>query len=265
METKELESLKMWFTNYVQEFDSDDKDISKNLALKLEHTKRVCKEIVGLGKELQLNEGQLCLAEAMALFHDVGRFEQYTKYRTYLDMKSENHAELGVKVLNKNQVLKNMQAEERSLIEKAVSYHNRKELPVDETEQCLFYTKLLRDADKLDIWKVVTDYYQNKTGEENGAIVFELPDTNDFSDDACKNLISGKLVDVNQIRCVNDFRLLQISWIYDINFIPTFHRIRERKYLEIIREFLIESKRIDHVLEIALDYIDGRLKNDKGF
>ncbi len=260
MEANELKVLKEWFRKYAIGFQTNDKDINKNLKLKQAHTKRVCHEIVGIGKELHLNESQLCLAEAMALFHDVGRFEQYTKYRTYLDMKSENHAELGVKVLYKHQVLKKLKDNERVLIEKAVSYHNRKELPVNETEECLFYTKLLRDADKLDIWKVVTDYYQRKPEEENGAIVFELPDTDDFSDDACNNLISGKLVDVNQIRCINDFRLLQMSWVYDINFKPTFIRIRERKYLEIIREFLIESKKIDYVLEIALDYIDEKIE-----
>jgi len=263
MKANELKALKDWFTKYAHEFQTENKDINKNLILKQEHTQRVCQEIVAIGKELHLNEGQLFLAEAMALFHDVGRFEQYTKYRTYLDMKSENHAELGVKVLNKNQVLKNIRAEERMLIEKAVFYHNRKDLPNDETEECLFFSKLLRDADKLDIWKVVTDYYQRKTGEENGAIVFGLPDTKDFSDDACNNLISRKLVDVNQIKCVNDFRLLQISWIYDINFVPTFRRIRERKYLEIIREFLIESKKIDSALELALDYIDHRIETTK--
>ena len=260
MNSNELELLKDWFTNYTKKFQLDDKDINKNLKLKQEHTLRVCREIVGLGKELNLTEEQLCLAETMALFHDIGRFEQYTKYRTYLDMKSENHAELGVKVLTRNQVLKNTCEEERLLIEKAISYHNRKELPVNESEECLFFSKLLRDADKLDIWKVVIDYYKRKTGEENGAIVFGLPDTEDFSGDAINNLISHKLVDVNQIRCVNDFRLLQISWIYDINFIPTFRRIRERKYLQTIRKFLIQSEKIDYALELALDYITYRIE-----
>jgi hypothetical protein len=260
MNSNELELLKEWFRQYTKKFQPDDKDINKNLKLKHEHTFRVCREIVGLGKELHLPEAQLFLAEAMALFHDIGRFEQYTKYRTYLDMESENHAELGVKVLKKNQVLKNTREEERILIEKAVSYHNRKELPVNESEECLFFSKLLRDADKLDIWKVVIDYYKRKTGEENGAIVFGLPDTENFSDDAINNLISRKLVDVNQIRCVNDFRLLQISWIYDINFVPTFRRIRERKYLQTIRKYLIPSEKIDYALELALEYVDEKIK-----
>jgi len=30
----------------------------------------------------------------------------------------------------------------------AVAYHNHTELPRGETERCLFFTKLLRDADK---------------------------------------------------------------------------------------------------------------------
>ena len=256
MKQNELEALKKWFNNYVHEFKSDDKDISKNLKLKLAHTHRVCLEILSIGKELKLNDSQLNLAEAMALFHDVGRFEQYAKYRTYLDMKSENHAELVVKILKQKQIVRSRSVKEQFLIEKAISNHKRKEVPVDESdEECLFCSRLLRDADKLVIWKVVTEYYQKKTGEGNGAIVFGLPDTDKFSDDACNNLLSKKVVEINQISTVNDLRLLQIGWIYDVTFPATFRKVLERHYLKAIRDHLPSSDKIDNILKIAYDYI----------
>lgn len=35
----------------------------------------------------------------IGLFHDVGRFYQFTVYRTFNDALSENHAKLGLKVI----------------------------------------------------------------------------------------------------------------------------------------------------------------------
>ena len=59
--------------------------------LKEKHSLRVCNEILNIGKNHNLTDNNLRLAEAMALFHDIGRFEQYTRYQTFVDKKSENH------------------------------------------------------------------------------------------------------------------------------------------------------------------------------
>jgi hypothetical protein len=70
-----------------------------------------------------------------------------------------------------------------NLLLSVILYHNRAELPEDETEGCLFFAKLLRDADKLDIWRVVTDYYHNKNGHQNSSIELDLPDIPEISDE----------------------------------------------------------------------------------
>ncbi|MBN2350648.1 MAG: HD domain-containing protein, partial [Bacteroidales bacterium] len=93
-----LTELQEWFINYVQTFYNRKTEIQQNIVLKKEHTHRVCKEIVAIGQELKLNNDELQLSEIIALLHDVGRFEQYARYRTFMDSKSENHAELGVKI-----------------------------------------------------------------------------------------------------------------------------------------------------------------------
>ncbi|MBL7226115.1 MAG: HD domain-containing protein [Desulfobacteraceae bacterium] len=43
--------------------------------LKADHTSRVCEAIVNIGRSLDLSREDLCLAEAAALLHDIGRFE----------------------------------------------------------------------------------------------------------------------------------------------------------------------------------------------
>ncbi|MEA1926727.1 MAG: HD family phosphohydrolase, partial [Candidatus Auribacterota bacterium] len=147
----------------------------------------------------------------------------------------------------------------RDLILRSISYHNRAALPQEETEECLFFTKLLRDADKLDIWKVVTDYYRRKERRRNVAIELGLPDTPGVSGKVYESLMRKEIVDAGHLTNLNDFKLLQIGWIYSINFAPTFNRIEERKYLDIIRDYLPRTELVDNIFSVVESYLYERI------
>ena len=191
-----------------------------------------------------MGQKELYIAEITALFHDVGRFEQYARYGTFYDLKSEDHATLGVKVLKENHVLDSLDSKARDLILRSISYHNRAFLPKEETEVCLFFSKLLRDADKLDIWRVVTDYYQNESQERNNALELGLRNDPEIADEVYEYLLAGKIVDVAAIKTLNDFKLLQMGWVYDLNFSRTFDLVRERCYLETIVSSLPKTEKV---------------------
>lgn len=149
------EVLKNWFVNHVRSFADPDPGIQQNIDLKNVHSRCVARESVRLGKKLGLRNGELRLAEIIGLLHDVGRFEQYARFRTFVDRISVNHAELGVRILTAAGILDVIRPDIRNVILKSVAWHNRPSLPDHETETILDHAKLLRDADKLDIWKVV--------------------------------------------------------------------------------------------------------------
>lgn len=255
-----IEGIKNWFFNYVEGFKRGDEKFLENILLKEEHTIRVCDEIKRIGEQLELTADNMRLAEIMALLHDVGRFEQYAQYHTFLDLVSEDHAKLGVKILKKYAVLAPLDKNTRDLILRTISYHNRASLPQKETESCLFFTKLLRDADKLDIWKVVTDYYHQRGDNQNGAIMLGLPDTPGISSGVYHDLLNKRTVEVNHIRNLNDFKLLQAGWIFDINFKPTMQTIKNRHYLEMIREVLPHSDKIKHIFALIHQHLDDQLR-----
>ena len=240
--------LKEWFTKYVHTFQNDDPEIQQNIDLKEQHTMRVCRAILAIGKQLGLNDDELRLAEIIALFHDIGRFEQFARYKTFKDSISENHAELGLKELDKFDVLESFDNKIKQIIVRAIKYHNRAAIPLDETNTCLFYAKLIRDADKVDILKVVTDYYREPDGNE--AIGLNLPDTDGFSDEIYQGLINKQIVEWKCVKNLNDFKLLQIGWVFDINYKPTLDCILEHNYLEKIRDVLPESEKIDEIFRV---------------
>ncbi len=259
----DVERSKAWFDSYVQQFKSGDPTWLPNIILKEEHSRRVCKEILSIAREIGLNREELYLAEIIALFHDIGRFEQFARYHTFVDRDSVNHAVLGVEILKDNKVLDGLDKPIRDLILRAILYHNCFTLPEDETETCLFFAKLLRDADKLDIWRVVTDYYNKKDKKRNITIELGLPDTPDISDEVFRDLINEKIVYVLHLKNLNDFKLLQCSWVYDINFVQTLRRVQERGYLEMIRDVLPKTEKIAQIFSVLHSYIDRQICNPK--
>ncbi|MBN2409843.1 MAG: HD domain-containing protein [Candidatus Aminicenantes bacterium] len=253
-----MQNIESWFENHVQKFRSSDKGYTQNIELKKDHTFRVCEEITRLGKSLDLSMNDLRLAKTIALLHDVGRFEQYDRYRTFADYKSEDHAQLGIKVINQENVLKGIDPSTKRVIICAISYHNRAHLPINESERCLFFAKLLRDADKLDILYVVTEYYQNSVQHSNQSLELELPDTPHISDEVYQKLISGKIVSSQHVQSLNDFKLLQMAWVYDVNFLITYRLIKERKYLEKIRDSFPKSERVKKAFAKVQSYLDSK-------
>jgi hypothetical protein len=258
MKSDDLKYLKAWFANYVDAYYKNDPIYNLPIRLKGEHTERVCKEILMLGQALNLSEHDVLLAETMALLHDVGRFEQYALYGTFRDSVSEDHAQLGIKVLSKHQVLSICSETERSLITKTIGYHNIRTLPEKEDERTLFFARLLRDADKLDIWRVFIDYYarQNEKEDPNSTIVLGLPDKLACSAAVLGALRELRMADLKDMTTVNDFKLLQISWVFDLNFGPTFHAVHERRYIEKIAANLPRTQEISEVVAMVQGYLE---------
>ncbi|MCF7792044.1 MAG: HD domain-containing protein [Victivallales bacterium] len=259
IQENDINGIKKWFFNYIDTFKSDDGDLIENIKLKCGHTLRVCNEISALGTELKLNQNQLYLVEIIALLHDIGRFEQYKNYRTFMDKVSVNHAEFGVKLLKECRVLQKLGEFERELIFEVIKNHNCALLPEEMPEISVFYCKILRDADKLDIYKVVTDHYtEMKKGKRSRAIELNLPNTDEVSGKVCNALMKKEIVKTQDIKTLNDFKLLQAAWIFDINFRYTLTRINKKRYLSIIKSNLPDNHDIDQLFSVIAGYINKK-------
>ena len=257
---KDFNELKNWFLEYVRNLKDRNPDCRQTLELKEEHTFRVYAEIGGIGRELGLQNQDLLLAGICALFHDVGRFEQFALYRTFGDHRSVDHGELGVKILQEHDVLKSLDAPTRDLVFKAILYHNRSAVPPDESPGCLLFSRLLRDADKLDIWRIMTEYIAHKHSPRNNVIEYGLPDTPGVSEAIYQNLIQRKLADIPNLKNLNDYKLLLVGLVYDVNFIPTFKCILERRYLEIIRESLPAHEKVKEIFAVVHSFLDEKIQ-----
>lgn len=261
LEQVQLEKLRIWFDDYVANFYGDDETLNANIKLKEDHSRRTCKEMLYLAGELGLDENQKIISRTIALLHDVGRFEQFAKYRMYNDAKSVDHCLLGLEVLEKNRVLDGIDLREKLLIRKAIEYHGRKELPPGLDGRCLLFSKLIRDADKLDAFYVVVKYYeQYRDNPQDFKLGVELPDEPGYSAHVVNKLLCGRCVDNKQLRILDDLKLSLLGWVYDVNFTSTLERIKRCGYLEKLLGFLPEDEDIGKVREKILRYVDFRIE-----
>jgi hypothetical protein len=260
MRKEDLNFFRKWFSDYVKDFSSADSLIHDNIEMKIEHTAKVCENILLIAKSENIGKEGCKLAVTIALFHDLGRFEQFVKYKTFKDSESENHALLGIKILRSKGILARLSRKEKSLILKAVEYHNLKEIPgckID-SKELLFYSKLIRDADKLDILRLISENYDEKGKVLNSALDVYLPDTTGYTESIITDILNNKMAELKDVKNLNDMRLLRLSWVFDCNFPATFSILKRHRYLDKIicsmpetEEFVIIRKHLGDYLNKA--------------
>ena len=260
MKQEQLESFKQWFTEYVRTFyASDDDFLNHNIKLKECHTHRVCQAMRELAGALQMNAKDALLAETIALFHDVGRFPQFKQYRTYKDQISENHCLLALKVLCEQQVLTGVPADERGMIEKAIEFHGAKNLP-EMDGRTLHFSKMIRDADKLDIFELLVENYRILAEEpEKFKWELEFPDTPECSVEIIDAILNNQMISYEIIKTINDAKLLQLGWVFDVYFDHTLKQIYDRGYLQAIVDLLPDTEEIKRVTGYIMDYTQQRI------
>jgi hypothetical protein len=265
MEENQLNKLKTWFDEYVAGFYGRDQYINANLKMKQDHTRRTCCEMLWLASQMGLNPRQLRIAEVVALFHDIGRFRQFVSYKTYNDNRSVDHCRLALQVICQTGVLEPLEQEERQIIETAIQHHGALELPEGLDSQTLLFAKLIRDADKIDILYVVTDYYEKYTeNPQDFLLELEFPDTNEYSLEVLSDVLNGRRTNYAELHTLNDMKLLQLGWVYDVNFTVTLKRIMQRGLLEKLVSFLPDMEDIKEAYEHVLVYVKNRIAEGDG-
>ena len=259
MRGEQLHSLVAWFNDYVKKHYSNNPKVQAGIELKEKHTVRVRENIVRIGRSVNQKENDLLLAETIALFHDIGRFKQYAVYQTFNDRRSENHALLGVRELVQGGVLSGLAEEERDLVLKAVEYHNLRDLPQNAPERHLFFSRLIRDADKLDILKITTDHYRNQGHESNPVLESGLPDTPGYSPVLVDDLLHQRRCSYDDVKNLNDRKLLLLSWLFDINFSYTLSEIAASDIVSKLIEVLPDTGDVRMVYEYLQVYMTKNL------
>ncbi len=152
------ERVRQAFEDHAGGYDPTDVKIR----LKIDHTYRVAAFAERIAESLSLDRREVDVAWLSGMLHDIGRFEQLKRYGTFIDRLSVDHAELGADILFRDGLFGRFiddsgSSETGTMMETAIRLHNKLALPDDLDEETRMFSEILRDADKCDIFRVLTE------------------------------------------------------------------------------------------------------------
>jgi putative nucleotidyltransferase with HDIG domain len=226
------------------------------IRLKLDHSMRVldnAEEIIA-GETLNSQTADLC--RLAALYHDIGRFPQFAKYKTFNDRDSANHARLGVLALRAIALPDGVPDDQWRIVRFAVGQHNVKSVRSTLPAGLIHPVMVVRDADKLDIFRVLLDHFASDA-PQNSVVTHGLEDAPDkYSDGIYTTILAARTGDYRSMRYVNDFKLLLAGWLYELHYRTSLTMAASRHYPERLFALLPETPKIERLREVIFTFIN---------
>ena len=245
------------FQNYVDKYNSRDGKIK----LKIDHTYRVAKICEKIAENLELSGQDIDIAYLTGILHDIGRFEQIKRFNTFVDAESVDHAKLGIEILFEENLIREFieDKSEDELIRKVIYNHNVFSLPDNLSERELLFAKILRDADKIDIFRVnVTESTFDVYGYSEEEILNSIVTGEVLESFRRRETVLRKLK-----KTPVDSIVSHIAFIFGVYFNESIRIVQEQGYFYKLLDFksnkLETNRQFDEVKETALLYIRERV------
>ena len=249
-----LDALQRKYNAYVDEFRVDGA-LPPLMRLKREHTAFVLANAHAIAMGEGFDEKTRRVCEAAALLHDTGRYEQLKRYNTFRDADSVDHAVFSHDIVKEKNWLADVSQDERDAILAAVLYHNRRDLPDGLDPLTAAAAMTVRDADKLDIFRVLEHQVATTDWRKDSAAFWNLPLSAPPSTEVVDAIKERRPVDYQHIRSLADFVLIQVGWMISGLYYATTRRLTgERGHLQFRRNFLhqlVDSPEIDLICDMA--------------
>ena len=250
-----LSEMHGWMAAYMKSFYSADAEVQQGILIKETHTGYVTANCVELAKNLNFSRHDTELAEIIGLFHDVGRFRQYSLYKTFNDADSEDHADLGLKVIDELDFFSRLDAADLEIVRFAIQQHNKKTIAPTDDERKILFAKVIRDADKLDIYRVLEPFLAQENADRMPKFIKGVARP-EVSPDFVEKFVRGEQTDYREIRTNGDRKIVRLMWLYDINFAWTMKKIVERGYIEKIVENLPADEKIAAGVKLLREHVE---------
>ena len=263
------------FAEYVRNYDPSDEKIK----LKIDPTYRVAGLCQRIAESLGLSEPDVDIAWLLGMLHDIGRFEQIRRFGTFNDVQSVDHAEFGADLLFKEglirkfaegyyeecelaepenqedeQIIKNNEHHNKDtgLLEMAIRQHNKYRVKEDLTERQRMFCDILRDADKVDIFKVNADIpmeiiYDVTTEElKNGIITKEV----------LESFYKKETVLKSVRRSAVDHIVGHISLLFELVYKESYRQAKEQGYVYKLLDFKSDVPEVNAEFDDMRKYVD---------
>lgn len=284
----DLKKATAQFRDFVAPYDIKN-DMIK---LKVVHTMSVRSSCEYIAKHLKLNEEDTALAVLIGLLHDVARFEQAIRFKSFNDVQTVDHAMLGIRMLfgdwkpddekdrpmteNEAAAWAKVNALENipepmirkfvendrydQIIYDAILNHNRFEIADGLDERTLLHAKIIRDADKLDNYRVkLEDTVEAITGSSEAEVGAAAVSDRVYADSMnCMSVFSPTR------QTPADIWMSYLAVTFDIYFDASLELIAQNDWIDRITDRIHFTnpdtyKKMNDVRQKVLDYMKERI------
>lgn len=265
------------FAGYTKDYDISDEKIK----LKVEHTYRVAGLCDRIARSLGLAVEDIDLAWAIGMLHDIGRFDQVRQYGTFSDADSVDHAHYASELLfdkgmimdyfgsanpgiynyieNKNTCSAGL-SESLGIIKKAVYNHSAYKIEEGLCEREVLFCNIIRDADKLDIFKVVNDTPLEDIYSVDKEEIPKAEVTN-----AVMQALREKHAVLRSLKKTPaDYIAAYIALVFELVFPESFYIAKEQGYLDKLLDFKTDNQvtkqQFKEIRKITEEYIKEKTK-----
>jgi len=249
--------MRISFQSFITPFKHDPYNKDLTVEKTIEHIEKVVDNILILADSLELSENERIIAEMAARFHDIGRL--WVLLPENSESGLTDHAEASIEYLKANDSFNLFEKSIQNIIIQVIRNHNKPDLPQKENETVLFYIKLLRDADKLDIWRSTCEFITRKTGKPNIINELNLSERATVTPSFCKLIIEGGIPGKNDLVTFNDFVIFQMSWVFDLHFKKSFQILNQKQYVRHLCDSLPKNDSVIEIYRMLRIYIENRI------
>ena len=244
------------FQEYLKDYDQNNDKVR----LKIVHTYGVVKQAEEVCRRRNLDEETVSLAKIIALLHDIGRFEQLKQFDSF-EPTTMDHAAYGVQILFEEGMIRRFMPDDRwdEIIRTAIAKHSDFVLEGVSDPCALFHARLIRDADKLDNFRVKLEddllTFMGMPGEEIGAL--------EISPKVYETVFrSSTILSADRITKM-DYWVSYMAQYYDLNFPETCAIVLEENYIPRIAERIVYTEpdtvqKMKILTEEVEEYLKGR-------
>ena len=257
----DIEKAKITFKDFINEYE-DKSDLG--FELKIVHTYHVAGNAKKIAQELKLSKEDIELAELIGILHDIGRFEEL-KITKELNSVKFDHAGHGSKMLFEEDMIRKFIEDSQydNIIKKSIENHSRLEIEENLDERTLLHSKIIRDADKIDNYRVKKDEKVEAIFPKRVNKIEDMEESK-LSDKVYNTILDKKCVDIHDRVTPLDFWVCILAFTFDLNFDVSYKIVKENDYINVLIDRFkykdIETKsRMENIRKIINEYIDEKI------
>lgn len=251
---KHKDFFKQQATYYINA--SKSKKQKYHINRKIEHSKRVNELAIKISKKLNLEKEEIKIIDIASLLHDIARFKQFYQFSTYMDEDSFDHQKEGIKLIEENNTLIDLDLKEQEIIKNIILNHDEKHIPEDLDDKTKLYLSIIKDADKIDRLFAMINIIPKATKEEQQIFYSNREDINKISSEILEKVLNNEIIIKQDTKTINELRIANISLVVsDIKNKPSIEIILEENYIDKVFELIDESEEKEVVYKYIKNFV----------